>query len=128
MLKGLENIEKYIHQDANVLGAFLFGSYARNKATSTSDIDICIVMNPIRIAPLELSQAKMRYLQLFPAIDIQIFQQLPIYIRIRILKEGSILVCKDEDALYNLALKVITEYSDYEHIFKEYIAEVYHGR
>jgi hypothetical protein len=34
------------------------------------------------------------------------------------------ILCKDEDKIYNLAFSVITEYSDFEHIFREYLKEI----
>ena len=71
-----------------------------------------------------ISQKKLEYSKRFPGVDIQIFQQLPLYIKVRILKHGKIILCKDEDKIYDLAFYVITEYSDYEHIYREYLREI----
>ena len=57
-------------------------------------------------------------------VDIQKFQQLPLYIKVRILRDGRIILCKDKDNLYNLAFSVITEYNDFEYICREYLEEI----
>jgi len=69
--------------DEDVLAVMLFGSYARREASS--DIDVCIVLKPGKFDPLFLSKKKLDYLTAFPNLDIQIFQQLPSYIKIRVL-------------------------------------------
>ena len=56
--------------------------------------------------------------------DIQIFQQLPLYIRIRIIKEGKVLFCRNEDMLYEAAFRTIREFSDFQHIYRDYLKEV----
>jgi uncharacterized protein len=76
------------------LAVFLFGSFVHGKEYPGSDIDICLVMNPEtqsqKRTKLFNSQKRLEYLKDF-SFDIQVFQQLPIYIRKRILKEGKIL-------------------------------------
>ncbi len=84
-------------------------SYAQKKTNTSSDIDICLVLNFDNYSSLKLSQKKLEYLKRFTGVDIQIFQQLSLYIKVRILK--------DENKIYNLAFSVITEYSDFKHIF-----------
>ena len=120
----LEKIKKLANQDEDILCVFLFGSYAQRKPNASSDIDICLVLNFDNYSSLKLSKKKLEYLKRFTGVDIQIFQQLPLYIKVRILKEGRIILCKDEDKIYNLAFSVITEYSDFEHIFREYLKEI----
>jgi hypothetical protein len=123
-VKLLEEIKRNVREDKDVFCIFLFGSYVRNESHYLSDIDVCLVLSSNNYSSLQMSQKKLEYLKTFPQIDIQIFQQLPLYIKIRILKEGKILLCKDEDKIYDLAFSVITEYSDYEHILRDYLTEV----
>ena len=59
--------------------------------------------------------------------DIQIFQQLPLYIRIRVLKDAKILYCKNEDALYELAFSTIKEFNLYEKVYELCIGNVKNG-
>jgi len=56
--------------------------------------------------------------------DIQIFQQLPLYIQVRILKEGKILFCKDEDELYELALQTVKSFESYKKIYYAYLDSI----
>lgn len=122
--KLIEDIKGYAAQDKDILCVYLFGSSARGEKSAASDVDICLVLNKDDYSPLELSRKKLEYQSMYSQADIQVFQQLPIYIRVRVLKEGKIVLCKDEDSLYNLAFSVITEYSDFEHILREYLDEV----
>ena len=112
-----------VKTDEEVLALFLFGSTARNENVEKSDIDICLVLTPRSYTPRELSQKKLSYLKRFN-LDIQVFQQLPIYIKTRVLKEGKVLHCKDEDSLYDIAFTVIQEFADFEPIYRDYLKEV----
>ncbi len=120
----LDEIKSISNQDGDILCVFLFGSHVQGKPSKFSDMDVCLVLNIDNYSHLMLSQKKLEYSKRFPGVDIQIFQQLPLYIKVRILKHGKIILCKDEDKIYDLAFSVITEYSDYEHIYREYLREI----
>ena len=51
--------------DQHVLAVLLFGSHARGEEGATSDLDICLVLQPGRYSDLELSQKRAEYLQSF---------------------------------------------------------------
>ena len=123
----LKRIVEDVAKDAEILALFLYGSNARAEACEQSDIDLCLVLMPTRYTSKELSQKKLTYLKSFE-LDIQIFQQLPIYIKKRVIKEGKVLYCKDDDALYDLCFTVIRDFADFEHIYRHYLAEVADGR
>ncbi len=120
----LDEIKSISNQDGDILCVFQFGSHVQGKSNKSSDMDVCLVLNIDNYSPLMLSQKKLEYLKRFPGVDIQIFQQLPLYIKVRILKHGIIILCKDEDKIYDLAFSVITEYGDYVHIYREYLSEI----
>jgi uncharacterized protein len=109
--------------DQRILAIFLFGSVARGEEHEGSDTDICLVLVPGTYTPLQLSKLKLEYLRDFNQ-DTQIFQQLPLYIRKRVLKDGKILFTRDMDQLYDVAFAFIREYADYEHIYREYLGEL----
>jgi predicted nucleotidyltransferase len=123
----LKRIVEDVAKDVEILALFLYGSSARKEACIQSYVDLCLVLMPASYTPNELSQKKLTYLKSFE-LDIQIFQQLPIYIKKRVIKEGKVLYCKDEDALYDLCFAVIREFSDFEHIYRHYLTEVADGR
>jgi predicted nucleotidyltransferase len=119
----LDRIVETAKRDEQVLAIVLFGSASRGEGSATSDLDVCLVLEPNGYTPLDLSEKKLEYLAAFDG-DIQVFQQLPIYMKQRVLRDGKVLFCRDEDTLYQLAFDVIREYSDYEHIYREYLVEV----
>ena len=125
MEKLIKPIIEKAKKDKEVLAIALFGSYARNEPYR--DIDICIFLNK-KISNLEMSKKKIDYLTIAKKNqDIQIFQQLPLYIRMRVLKDAKILYCKNEDALYELAFSTIKEFNLYEKVYELCIGNVKNG-
>ena len=121
--KRITALIKEAEQDKEIVAVGLFGSAARHENSDDSDIDISLFLRDRYYTPIEFSQKKMEYLKLFD-FDIKIFQQLPLYIRIRILKEMEILFCSDENELYEIAFRFIREFSDFEPIYRHYLREV----
>lgn len=60
----------------------------------------------------------------FHDLDIHVFQSLPIPIRSRVLKEGKILLSKDEDSLYEIANTTIRSYTYFRRIYEIYLEGV----
>lgn len=80
--------------DEDVLAVILFGSYVKKKS-KPSDIDVCLLLRPKNLTKIFMSDKKIEYLNLVPnRYDIHIFQQLPVFIRVRILKEWKFLLIK----------------------------------
>jgi len=77
--------------DTHVLAVVLFGSRARGDQKDGCDTDVCLVLEPSRRALeiTELSRKRREYLKDFD-LDVQVYQQLPLYIRRRVLKEGKL--------------------------------------
>jgi predicted nucleotidyltransferase len=123
----LQDIVKQADGDSKVLAVILFGSTARGDRRDTSDVDVCLVLQPSRYSPEVLMEIRLQYLAAFAA-DIQIFQQLPIYLRQRVLKEGKVLCCKDQDALYNIALRTVQAFADFKPLYDRYLDEVARDR
>ena len=118
-----QEIVKWAEGDSRVLAVILFGSTARGERRETSDVDICLVLVPDTYSPEMLMDIRLQYLTAFSA-DIQIFQQLPIYFRQRILKDGQVLGCRDEEALYDMALRTVQAFADFQPFYKRYLGEV----
>ena len=112
--------------DKDVLAVMVYGSRARGEGTPASDIDICLVLHSADYGRLELSQKKLEYLKSFD-IDLQVYQQLPIYIKRRVLREGEILYCRNEDKLYEVAYRTAQEFEDFKHIYYNYLEEIERG-
>jgi predicted nucleotidyltransferase len=112
--------------DPEVLALIFYGSRARGDAVPASDLDVCLVLCAGKYDDLELSKKKLAYLKDFNC-DIQLYQQLPLYIRVRVLKEGKIIFCSDEDQLYDLAYRTAQHFEDYKPVYYAYLEEVAHG-
>ncbi len=119
-----DNIKNFL-KIVNALSEFdkvefivLYGSAATGRISSLSDIDICIYYNG---KDREAFNFRIKLLGLLPNIyDIQIFQQLPSYLKKEILK-GEIIYVKNKQFLYDTALKTIEEFEDFKTKYYDYI-------
>lgn len=106
-LQKFDIIVSKAQKDPEILAVVLYGSYVRNE--SYRDIDICLIGHPN--SKFEPVQKRLKYLSVLPDIfDIQVFQNLPLYIRSRIIKEGKVLLNKDFDLLFDLYESTIKDY------------------
>ena len=122
-MKTIDRLIERAKDDHEILAVVLFGSAARGEHSRDSDVDVCLILNLSSYSPLSLSQKKLDYLT-EAKVDIQIFQQLPIYIRTRVLKDGQVLFCRDEELLYKVAFRTIREFNDFEPFYRAYLREV----
>jgi uncharacterized protein len=118
----VELLLKEAQQDSDVLAVMLFGSVARGESRAQSDVDIGLVLYPKRWQLEELARKRWEYLRF--DLDIKIFQQLPLYVRRRVLREGVVLLVKDEDQLYELAFRTAKEFEDFKHIYRDYLEAI----
>ncbi|MBS3737292.1 aminoglycoside 6-adenylyltransferase [Candidatus Bipolaricaulota bacterium] len=132
----LEKILTKAQQDEDILAVLIYGSRAREnqKATPDSDLDICLVLHERNKEasnkdPTFISRKRLEYLSAIDPkkIDIQIFQQLPIYVKKRILEEGELKYRRDRAKLYELAYRTIQEYENFAPRLKEYLEGVKYG-
>ena len=125
MKKEIKPLVEKAKKDKDVLAVALFGS--ASKGNLYRDIDVCLFLNN-KQANKEMTLKKLEYLgKANEKLDINIFQQLPIYIRIRILKEGKILFCKNNKMLYELAFGTIKEFGFYKKLYEMYLNKIENG-
>lgn len=122
----LERLLTIAEEDRDVLAVLLFGSAVRGERTPTSDVDVCLALHARNYDAFTLSHKKLVYLKQVD-LDVHIFQQLPLYIRRRVLKEGRVLFCRDEDVLYELAFRTAQAFEDFKPLYSAYLAEVAHA-
>jgi predicted nucleotidyltransferase len=124
----IEKLLTRVHRDAEILAVLNFGSTSRQEQTPLSDTDICLILVPHSepYDPQTLPSKRLEYLKDF-SLDVQVFQQLPLYIRKRVLKEGRILFVRDESRLYELAFRTVKNFEDFRHIYYDYLGEVAKG-
>jgi predicted nucleotidyltransferase len=118
----LERLLERAREDPAVLAVVLFGSAARGEATPASDVDVCLILAP----GADPTRVRVDYLGRSD-LDVHAFQALPLYIRTRVLREGRVLLVKDEDALYELAVRTAKAFADFEPRYRIYLEEVLAG-
>jgi predicted nucleotidyltransferase len=109
--------------DRDVLAVILFGSQARGEAGPGSDVDVCVVLEAGAPSAIEASHKRLDYLA-GRDLDVKIFQQVPLYIRSRVLKEGRVLFVRDEDRLYELAFRTARAFEDFRPYYQAYLDAV----
>jgi predicted nucleotidyltransferase len=119
----LRGVIAQAENDRDVLAVILFGSQARGDARPGSDVDVCIVLEAGAPSGLEASRKRLDYLA-GRDLDVKIFQQLPLYIRSRVLKEARVLFARDEDRLYDLAFRTIRAFEDFCPHYQRYLDAV----
>jgi predicted nucleotidyltransferase len=120
LTKELEKI-KVIEGFEKVRFIFLFGSAAAGRLRTDSDIDLCIYYNGSRE---EASRFRFKVLSELAEdrYDVQIFQQLPLYVRVEVLK-GELIYCADTRFVYEVAGETIKDFESFKHRFYDYIGE-----
>jgi predicted nucleotidyltransferase len=125
----LDGLLAAARRDPDVLAVILFGSVGRGRPGLSSDVDVCLVLAPERAARdrAALTRKRLDYVQDFP-VDVQIFQGLPLFVQRRVLKEGRVLLVKDEPRLYEMAYRTAQAFEDFRPAYEEYLAQVARGR
>lgn len=96
----------------------LYGSSLDLYHLNDSDIDICLYIDDEK---KNLSIIRLELLKKFNEnFDIQMFQLLPLYVQIEVLK-GKILYVKEEDRIYEIANETIDEYEEFYPFYLDYI-------
>ena len=100
----------------------LYGSVAEKRVTAESDIDLCIYYDGDRE---EAARFRHKVLSLLPGtlFDIQIFQQLPLYVRVGILK-GIPVYTRNITFLYEKATETIRDFENFKHRLYDYTGQV----
>lgn len=124
----IERLIEKVRLDETVLAVVLFGSRARGEETPASDADLCLILPPGRESKIEQTNVRLTYLgDSDERLGIHVFQQLPLYIRRRVLKEGKVLFCRDLDALYGIAFRTAQAFEDFKSIYRQYLEQVAHA-
>ena len=112
--------------DPDVLAVLLFGSRARGDAAPSSDFDVCLVLETEPHSDLDRAEKRLEYLA-EGDLDVAVFQSLPLHIRSRVLKEGTVLYARDEEALYAIAIRTARAWEGFRHIHRQYLDEILRG-
>lgn len=99
----------------------LYGSSAEGHATNDSDIDLCVYYDGDK---KEAAQYRHAILSRLPSLryDIQVFQLLPLYVRIEILRGIPVFV-RNRRFLYETAVRTLREFGDFKHRLYDYTGQ-----
>ena len=99
---------------------FLYGSALTDyHLEDQSDIDICIFIN--LKDKEELTSIRLALLKQLPdKYDIQMYQLLPLYVQIEVIK-GEVIYVRDKLVLYERVYQTIDEYEDFYLYYSDYI-------
>ena len=112
----IEKLKELIQKDSDLLGLFQFGSSLHDSAYR--DIDLCIFVKNV---PLSIEK-KLKYrIFLSEFYDVQYFDDLPLYIKHEVLKNGKKILMKNEEIMYDIAYKFIKQFADFEPHFRNYL-------
>jgi uncharacterized protein len=121
--KGVETILNQLatkmEKDPDILAVILYGSYARGE--EARDVDLCLVLFPDKLKNSLDKRIEYAYHE---QVDVQVFQDLPLYIRPWVIKEGIVRHVKDEDLLYEIAIKTAKEFELYRPKYELYLGSI----
>ena len=96
----------------------LFGSFSQNKENKMSDVDLAIYYDGDKE---ERFNFRLKMLSELPdGFDVLIFQDLPLFVRMNVLK-GKIIFAQDEAFVYDVAYETIKSFDDFKKHYYDYI-------
>jgi predicted nucleotidyltransferase len=122
----LQRVVARAARDPDVLAVIVFGSRARCDASARSDLDVCLVLRAAAMADVALGRKRLQYLA-EGDVGLVVFQQLPLAVQSRSLKEGVVVFVRDEPALYALATRTARAFEGFRHVHRHYLEQVARG-
>jgi len=100
---------KLVNND-KIIAIYLFGSVADGINNTLSDIDVCVIGEDLKSDEM----AKI-HCELGGNYDVSFFEEMPIWIKMRILK-GVVVVVNDVNRLYDVSFRTLAEYEDFRYL------------
>lgn len=120
LVRELDAVVEAVREEPDVLAVIHYGSSARGEPAAR-DVDVALVFRePV---PGDAFERTLR-LDVSDKVEATVFQQLPIYVQVRVLKEGRVAWCRDEGALYRIALRTVREFEDFRPFYESYLEGV----
>jgi predicted nucleotidyltransferase len=121
MPRSLDDLVEMARNDDDVLAIVMFGSRARGEPFR--DTDICLVTRD-GVG----GKKRLKYLSVFPStFDIHVFDELPLYIKKRVMKEGKFLLNKEFHLVFQKYYETIKDLRLFEPHFDTYLGMVADG-
>ncbi len=116
-MKRMEELKKFMKKQKQIRLAYLFGSYAKGKEGPLSDVDIAVFLDEI-ISKSKRFEQRLNLINEISSIlksdnvDVIIMNDAPLNLNYEIIKNGKLLVVKDEEKRTELESEVISKYLD----------------
>ena len=99
-----------------VVAVYLFGSVVSGKTGNFSDIDVCIVGENLKFDEMAKIHGEFS-----DDYDISFFDEMPIWIKMRVLK-GIPVIVNDNEKLYDISFRALAEYEDFKYLINKRVA------
>ena len=120
----ISQIHKILLPHKEIIIAYLYGSRAKHTHQPTSDIDIGVLLgDKVNITPLypfDLSHEVHINLSISNSVDIRILNQRNIRFLYRVIRDGKLILCRDEDTRITFETSVIKAWLDIQPYDRQY--------
>lgn len=106
---------RFLQGRDEVLAILIFGSTAREERTGRSDVDVCIVAPPCLNKERLLGEIYEKVDLEGKGYDVWIFEELPLYMKARIIGDHLCVYAKDYPGLYEYLYHFRKLWGDQEH-------------
>ena len=103
-----------VQAEPAVLAAYLFGSVARGTASPLSDLDVALLLREPSGAEVvgRVTDALCRRLRT-DGVDVVSLREAPVPLRYRVVREGTLVFCRDLAARERFTAETVLEYLDF---------------
>lgn len=106
----------------NIVFIAIYGSAVNGTFTDLSDIDIAVFYDADNVGRFDF---RMKVLGRVDEIfDIQIFQELPLYIKNEIISAESVVYFRDYDEIFDIFMKTIKDYESFRPHLESYYSHI----
>lgn len=110
----------FFKKEPSVIGVLIYGSYAKGKQTSVSDIDIA-VLTKNKLTRKESTERRIQYSLrlarlLQKDVDVVLLRDAPLLLRFNIFKGGKKVYVADKATVTNFKARTVVEYLDFKHL------------
>ncbi len=121
--EGKLNLIKNLFAKEDIALAYLHGSYALNRETALSDLDIAVYF-PFRSAYENLKrelhlESKIAKILKFENVEVKNLANSPILFKYKVVSKGKCIYCADESFRVKFEEQVIIEYLDFKFVLDE---------
>ncbi len=121
----IPDITNHLSQVPQLISAYLFGSYARDKQDQMSDVDMALLFHhefPLeQMNQLELSiWKKLTAILQTDEIDLLVLNQAPLTLQFEIIRTGKVICNNDNNQRIDFEIRTCARYWDFKKIKDEY--------